>query len=892
MSFFRRLLNQVRADRLSDDIERELEFHVAERADELMAGGMSEAAAWREARRRFGNHAAQKEQTRAMDLHGWLDTLSADVRYALRALRGSPAFAAVAVLSLGLGIGANTAIFSLIDVVMLKTLPVRAPEELVRITDEGTRDAIWTNPLWEEIRRQQDVFSHVFTFGSESFNLAQGGEANLVEANWVSGDFFTGLGVNPAAGRLFTAADDVRGCPGTVVLSHSFWQNSYGGDRSIIGQTISLSGKPFQVIGVAEPSFFGVVVGKSIQLYVPLCANKVITGSDDVLNHRSMWWLRIVGRPKPGISEEAVRTRLAQLAPTVYAAAAPDRGSAEQRAEFLQRKLGIAGVSNGFSSLRSDYSRALIVLMSVVAMVLMIACANVANLLLARAASRQREIAVRLAIGAGRVRIVRQLLTESVLLSLLGAVAGVMFAFWGSRLLVNLLSTSDEPVWLNLSPSARVLGFTIAVATITGVLFGLLPAWRSSRVDPNGIIKAHARTVVRGGSHFGIGKALVSGQIALSLVLVVAAALLLGSFRRLADEDTGFNRSGVLLGSVSLRYTGTAPEARSALFQNLLERARALPGVRAAAISSITPISGGYWNEEIAVAGYTAKTSEDGLIWMNEVSDGYFRTLGIRVLQGRDFNATDVQGGPTVAVVSRTLARKFFGTENVVGRSYRTRDGDDLSPPFLIIGVVEDTKYRSIREEMQPTAYLALSQIKPTSSLQFLLFTSGPPANLIPSVTAMAEQVNPRISLRFTTLERQLAETVTRERLLATLSGFFGVLALLLATIGLYGVISYNVSQRRNEIGVRIALGSARARILRLILGEVGVILAVGLVIGGVVAWFSARLVATLLYGVSPSDPMSLGGSASILALVSLVAATLPALRAARLDPIEALRDE
>ena len=851
MSFFRRLMNQVRSDRLSNDIERELEFHIAERADELMAGGMTEAAAWREARRRFGNHAIQKERTRAVDLHGWLDTLSADVRYAMRALRGSPAFAVVAVLSLGLGIGANTAIFSLIDVVMLKTLPVQSPEELVRVTDEGSRNAIWTNPLWEEVRRQQDVFSHVFAYGSDRFNLAYGGEADLVEANWVSGDFFTALGIQPAAGRLLTAADDVRGCPGTVVLSHAFWQNAHGGDRSIIGTTISLSGKAFQVIGVTEPGFFGMVIGKSVPLYVPLCANAVMTGSENTLNHRSMWWLRVVGRAKPGISQEAMRIRLAQLAPTIYAAAAPDRGSAAMRAEFLQRKLDIAGAANGFSPLRQDYGRALLVLMAVVAMVLMIACANVANLLLARAAARQREIAVRLAIGAGRVRIVRQLLTESVLLSLLGAAAGVLFAFWGSRLLVSLLSTSEEPVWLNLSPSLRVLGFTIAVATVTGVLFGLIPAWRASRVDPHAIIKAHTRTVVRGGSRFAVGKALVAGQIALSLVLVVAAALLMGSFRRLVEADTGFNRSGVLLASVSLRYTSASPEGRNAVFQDLLDRARALPGVRAAAVSSITPVSGSYWNEEIAVDGYSAKTAEDGLIWMNEVTDDYFRTLGIRRLHGRDFNATDVRGSPPVAVVSRTLARRFFGTENVVGRYYRTKNGDDLSPPVLIIGVVEDTKYRSVREEMPATAYLALTQAQPTSSRQFALFGGGAATSLIPGMTAMAEQVDPRISLRFTTMQRQLAETMTRERLLATLSGFFGVLALLLATIGLYGVISYNVSQRRNEIGVRIALGSARSRTLRLILGEVSLILAAGLLAGGVVAFFSTRLVATFLFGLS-----------------------------------------
>ena len=893
MAWFNRLLNALHGERLSSDIDRELAFHITEKTDELKARGFSDEAALHEARRRFGNYTNQKEQTRAVNLHGWLDTLMADLRYAFRALRKSPTFAFVAIASLALGIGANTAIFSLLDAVILKSLPVRAPNELLRVVEKGSDFGVFTNPLWEELRNRQDVFSHAFAYGSAEFNLAKGGETDPVSGAFVSGDFFNTLGVAPAAGRLLTIADDRRGCAPVAVLSHAFWRRRFAGDPAIAGKLISLNGKDFQVIGVSAPSFPGVEVGSAMDVYAPICAQAVIAESEVQLDARSTWWLRVIGRIKPGLTSEQVGARLAQMSPVVFGATIPTIGGARNRAEYAKRTFDVKPGGAGYSMLRREYSRGLVALMIVVATVLLIACANVANLLLARATARQREIAVRLAIGAGRARIVRQLLTESLLLSLLGASVGVAFAVWGNRLLVTLLSTRGNPIWLDLGVNIRVLGFAIGTALFTGCLFGLAPAWRSTRIDPHAIIKANARSIVRGDSRFGLAKALVAVQIALSLVLVVAATLLLGTFRRLATLDRGFRAEPVLLASVNLRDTEMKPEERKVVFTTLLEQARALPGVIATAMSDITPLSGASWNEMIVVDGFTPKSDMDAIAWMNQVSAGYFAALGTRLLQGRDFDAQDTPGSMPVAIITETFARHFFGDRNPIGKTYRTDMGDQKSAPVEIIGVVQDVKYNSLREARESIAYVASSQrVGAPNSQAFAITIDGNPRSIMPVFADLVKQVHPRASIRFTRLTEQVGESITRERLLATLSGFFGALALLLAIIGLYGVISYTMARRRNEIGIRIALGSARNRILRLVLSEVAQIVGLGLAVGTGLVLASTRLIAALLYGVTPSDVRTIVGSAALLATAALLAGLLPAVRAARLDPMLALRDE
>ena len=887
MGWYRRFVNVLRSNRVSADIQRELEFHMAERADELMAGGMSEVDARREARRRFGNPGVQKERTRDADLLTWLESIAADVRYALRALRATPGFALVAILSLGLGIGANTAIFSLLNAVVLRTLPVERPDELLQVTmggDQGGSE--FTNPIWEQIRDRQHVFSGAFAYGGAFFNLRPGGEVRLARGSLVSGDYFSTLGVRPAAGRLLSTADDIRGCQPTAVLGYGFWQSEFGGARDVIGKTISLDRKPHVIVGVTDASFFGVDVGESVRVYVPLCLGPH-------LDARSTWYLHVVGRPKPTVTPSQAADRLAALAPVVFESTVPQDWGPSEQAQYRQTKLGVISVSNGLSAVRREYQRALTVLMVVVAVVLVIACANVANLLLARAAVRAREIAVRLAIGAGRGRIVRQLLTESVLLAGLGALVGVAFARWGTGLLVGLLTRASDPVFLDLGVDSRVLAFTLIVAVATGILFGMAPAWRASRVDPQGALKSNGRGIAEGHTRFSIGKALVIGQIALSLVLVIGAGLLLGSFRKLTTLDPGFHRDGVLLVGVNLDDAGYSSEGFASVHGDLLRRFRTLPGVRAASAAEITPVSGMAWNGHIDVDGYVAKSTEDNMVWLNRVTDGFFGAMGTSLIAGRDFDERDRPTTPKVAIISETVARRFFAGTSPIGKHYRQRLHDTLAAPVEIVGVVRDAKYRELREDPQPTIYVAMAQSERSSPYrEYELRTEGPLSTIVPGVKRAVAEVNRSITMDLTPLSVQLDASLTRDRMMATLSGFFGAVALLLAAVGLYGTLSYAVARRRHEIGIRIALGAARGRVVQLVLGEVARMAIVGVMLGAVAALASTRLVRSLLYGLSASDPATVSVSVVILTVVAVAAGALPAWRAARVDPIAALREE
>jgi predicted permease len=891
MSWFKRLLNHIRGEAVSTEIRREMQFHLAERADDLVASGMTPAAARREARRRFGSLAYQGERTRERDLFGWLDALTGDVRYAFRSLKAAPAFAIVAILSLGLGIGANTAIFGIINAVILKSLPVSHPEELVAV--RRNKGDIFTNPLWEAIRDRQDVFSGVFAFGSANFNLTSGGEARRLDASWVSGDYFSTLGVRPVAGRLIARGDDYRGCPAVAVLSEGFWQSRYSGDAGIIGKTISLDGHPFEIIGVADGRFFGVSVGERPQAFVPLCSEAIVRGPNSQLDRRSSWFLQIIGRPKARLTTEQVTARFATLAPAIIAATIPPDWPEDALRSYRKATFSVAPGSRGFSGLRMMYTKALYVLMAIVGIVLLIACANVANLLLARATVRQREMAVRLALGAGRGRLARQLITESLLLATLGAMLGVLFASWGSRLLVRLISRSDRVVSLDLGVDQRVLLFTIVVTTATGLLFGLVPAWRAGRVDPQAAMKAQGRGVAEGHSRFGMGKALVVAQVALSLVLIVGAALLLGSWRKLATVDPGFRRDQILLIEADIRGTATPPEQRLALHEQMLDAIRAIPGVQSASESQITPVAGVTWNELVKTEGFVPKDEDDGLSWANAVSDDYFSTLGIPILAGRDFDTRDTKTSPRVVIVNEAMARHFFSTPAAVGRRIQKQEGSEWSQPIEVVAVVGTTKYTSLRDSAQPVMYFPRAQESAVAQyVSFEVRTNGAPMGIVPAATKALAALNPRITLDFTTLDRQLSQSLTLMRLIATLSGFFGTLAVLLATIGLYGIMAYNVARRRNEIGVRIALGAEQSRVVRMVLGEVSRVVLAGAALGLALSVAVTRLVASFLYGVTPTDTATLGVSVILLAAVGVAAAAVPAWRAARLDPVAALREE
>ena len=893
MSWFARIRNVFGSDRLSNDLDRELSFHLAEKADDLVAHGMNPEAARREARKQFGNYGLQKESTRNSDVFRWLESLLGDLRYAIRTLRSAPAFALVAILSLALGIGANTAIFSLINAVMLKSLPVRNPEELMMVLRDSSQQT--TNPIWEYIRDHQDVFSHTLTYDGAEFNLASAGQARRIIGDWVSGDFFPALGVGATLGRTLLPSDDVRGCPAVATISDSFWKTEYGGSEGVIGKTVRLDGHPFQIVGVIDPGFAGLDVGVHAQLFTPLCAKTIINGNDKWIDARSHWYLRIVGRAKPGITPGQARARLQLMMPGLVEATLPPDWPADAAKGYQKAQLSVASAAKGFAALSPTYRKALLVLMTVVGIVLLIACANVANLLLARATKRQHEIAVRLALGATPARLIRQLLTESVLLALMGAAVGVLFAVWGSHLLVSLISTSENAVTLDLSIDMPVLAFTICIATATGVLFGLVPAWRTGHVEPHIAMKSQGRGVADGHSRFSIGKALVVAQIALSLLLVAGAVLLLGSWRRLATVDPGFKSDHVLLMTADLRAENadTSTKRLGALRRQLLEQLRATPGVRMASESELTPISGSTWNQEIKADGFTPATADDATIWINEVSDGYFATTGTPLLTGRDFNSRDVPASAKVAIVNQAMAHRVFGSRSAIGQLFQMLDGKDYGPPIEIVGVVANTKYGSLSETAQPIIYLSEGQdAAPGIATIFEVSTVGPTTAIIPSIKTAVAHVAPRASLDFTTLESQVSESLQLPQTLATLSGFFGALALILAMIGLYGIMSYNVARRRNEIGVRIALGATQGRVVRMVMGEVGRIVGLGVAIGILLTLGVTRLVSAFLYGVKATDPATMVLSGAVLATVALAAAMLPAWRAARLDPVSALRDD
>ena len=821
-----------------------------------------------------------------------LNGLGHDLRYALRGLRTSPGFAAVAILSLALGIGANTAIFSLIDAVMLKYLPVSHPEELLQVT--GAKENFsFTNPIWEQVRDRQDVFSGIFAYGNARFNLANGGEARNAPGIFASGGYFSTLGVHSVLGRTLTRDDDQRGCPAVAAISYDFWQKQYGGSPAALEKPISLDGHPFQLVGVIQPGFLGVDVGSAVDVYVPICTEPVIRGEGSSLDQRSAWWLRIIGRPKPGVSPKQVLARLKTLAPEIYLATVPPQWRAEYRDNFLHRSFEIVPAATGLSNVRTQYRQALLTLMVVVGVVLLIACANVANLLLARATVRQKEIAIRLALGSGRGRVVRQLLTESVVLSTAGAALGVIFAQWGSRLLVTFLNSSRGRVVLDLTIDTRVLAFTTAVAIATGILFGLAPAWRGTRVVPQTAMKENSRGATQDRGRIGLGKILVIAQVALSLVLLVGAGLLVGTFRKLATLDPGFAPDPVLIVNADLRNAKYPVERRQAAYEEILEKLRAIPGVRAASVSDNTPISGSAWNGDLLVDGFVPKGQDDDVAWFYAIYPKYFETMGMQLLAGREFDQRDRSGSPVVAVVNQTLATKFFHG-NPIGKTYRTRGaGSTPNPPVEIIGIVQDAKYRSLREDTLPTAYLAMTQTaKPGNFVVYVVRAQGAAADLIPSVKTALEQSHRDVVISFRTLAVQVAESLGRERLLATLSGFFGGLALLLASIGLYGVMSYNVARRRGEIGIRMALGAEQGRVLRMVLREVALVVNAGLILGAAVAVGTTQFIASFLYGLNARDPITIVLAAVVLAVVAALAGYLPARRASRLDPMVALREE
>jgi len=888
-----------RRKRKQDDFHAEIEAHLELETEQLKEHGLSDEEARAAARRAFGNVTQAEERFYESGRWLWWDHPVQDLRFGLRMLAKSPAFTAVAVLTLALAIGANTAIFSLIDKLMLRSLPVENPEDLMGSSlssplSGGEPNPFFTNSLWEQVRDQQDVFSGVLAWGyAPFFDLTQGGIVENAHGIFVSGSYFPTFGVRAAAGRLFGPSDDQRDCPSVAVLSYSFWQRRYGGAKSIIGRTLSLDRHPFQIIGASAAGFYGANVEREFDIAVPICAITIFHREEKPLDNRSWWWLQIIGRVKPGINEEQMKARLSVLSTRVTAAALPPDLDPQGRQEFLIQSLVTYPVATGISFLREQFKGPLDLLMAVAALVLLIACANLANLMLARATSRNREIAVRRALGASRWRLIRQLLTESVMLSSTGALMGLLFARWGSAMLVRYISTARYRLSMNLPLDGRVLAFTAAVAVLTGLLAGTLPAFRSTRGTLTSAMKGRGYIESRG--RLRSGRWIVASQVALSLVLLVAAGLFLRSFAKLARVDVGFDRHNVLLVSANLKAANVPPERRSAMYEEIASRLRALPGVVSASRSVKTPLDGFMWSKEVQADSPNPATGETSGAFMNFVAPAYFETLRTPILAGRDFNAQDTKTAPWVAIVSEALANKLFPGLNPIGRYFRTVEvSGSLSRPIQIAGVVKDSKYEPTGRETYPTVFFPITQqvIEPDEVEKFELRTVPSPASLVPAAQNAVAGVSKAISIDFHTLADQVSDSLAQERLLALLSCFFGGLALLLAMIGLYGTLGYLMTQRQTEFGVRMALGAQPGSILRLVMREVVVILAGGLGAGICISLATVHLLQSLLFGLAARDAVTMTTAVVALSAVAFMAAYLPARRATKVDPMVALRYE
>jgi predicted permease len=802
-----------------------------------------------------------------------LSGLFSSVRYALRALRRNPLFTTVAVLSLALGIGANTAIFSLIDAVLLESLPVRDPHQLMLVWERPT--APLSYPLYKQIRDQNQVFSGVVAFHAFSdWNVGTNGETELMTGQLVSGNYFTVLGINPAAGRLLSSDDDrTPGGHAVAVISYGFWKRKFALDPSAIGKVIDVFGHPFTIVGVTPPEFFGTQSGKLPEVTIPLMMQRSVIPNGSFLEGTEVKWLYVMGRLTPGISEGQALASLNVLLHQFVLAQAGPRITAEQQRELSKESLDLASGSQGLNQLRGQVSSPLRILMGVVGMVLLLACANLATLLLARASTRQKEIAVRLAIGAGRWRLVRQLLTESLLLAFAGGALGLSFAYWASVLLVQFFA-----VELKVQPNLRVLGFSAAVCMVSGIVFGLAPALRATRAELSSVLKQGSG--VPGPSR--LDRVLVTTQVALSLVLLLGATMFVRSLQKLEQLDAGFNRNNVLLVSIDPTFTGYEGQRVAEFYKELLTKMEAIPSVRSATVATDVPLGGLSMFIDITVPSSTAKAEQVNL---NHVGARFFETFGIPVLAGRDFDLRDTETAPKVIAINETLARHYFARENPIGRT------TDLG---TIVAVVKDSKFESLRTKAEPMVYRPFLQ-EPQSwqGKELAIRTAGDPLQLAPLVRHAIRDLDAKVPiLGINTMAAQVDQSLRQERLFAALTSLFGALALLLVCIGLYGIVGYSVSRRVNEFGIRMALGAQPANVLWLVIRESLWLIGTGMAIGIPAALAGVRWISALLFGLTTLDPLSLVLSILILLLFAAIACYIPACRATRVDPMVALRYE
>ena len=853
--------------------------------------------------------------------------LRQDGRYALRVLGQNPGFAAVAVLSLALGIGANTAIFSLVDAVLLKWLPVRSPQELVVIGRNPTKPSVgFCNPDYEYFRDHNRVYSGVIAYsGGRPAGLGVSdesahGETQLVSNALVSGNYFDVLGVRPVLGRLFSPDDNrTPDAHPVAVLSYDFWQRRFARDTHVLGKRITLNGSPFTIVGVSRSRFTGTNVGNAIDVYVPIMELGAVNRSAREWNTRHWWWLTVIGRLKPGVSlrqataeADVLFRQIEHNDPEFKPAPSFDKD------RDVRNRAAILPGSQGYSNLRNRISKPLVVLVIVVGLVLLIACANVANLLLARAASRQKEIAIRLAVGASRGRLISQLLTETVILSLLGGCAGLALAFWAVRILIGLMPLQAMPIDLDVSPDARLLGFSFAVSLLTGMICGLAPALKATRPDVGSILKNDSAASGAFLSRIGLArldlrKSLVVGQVALSLLLLIGAGLFVRSLENLRDLDPGFVRENVLIVGTNPAQSGYKGQRLRRFYDELLANTRSLPGVRAASLGNITPLGGSRWNSNVGIEGYQWKPTEKPYLDMNAVTAKYFETMGIPILLGRDFRdednpvvtsdppdhfapgpSADEKVGPRrVAIINETMAKRFFGRDNPLGRRLSINGTVfKMEDSYEIVGVVKDVRYFGLREPVESMIYTPVWR-QGSSERSLCIRTASDPSGLIAAVRRQVRNLDSGVAVvNSMSMEQQFDNNLAQERIVATLCSFFGGLALLLSAVGLYGIMAHAVTRRTREIGIRMALGARRSNVLWLVLRDAILLVFAGAIIGVPLAFAATRFIESFLYGLTAHDPAIIVSAAAILSLVTVMASYLPARRATQVDPMTALRYE
>jgi predicted permease len=869
--WLKRLSATINSRNLDDDLDDELRFHLEQRADQLIAQGMDPEEARREALRRFGNRTLVKERARDRDILIWVETALQDIRYALRTLSRNPGFAATAILSLALGIGANTTIFSLIDALMLRMLPVRDPGRLVEVMifQNGKRSDSFSYPVVRALADQKQIFSGLCGFSSVIFNVGPRDTVARTPGAWVSGEYYETLGLQPAIGRLLRRDDDQPGAVPVAAITDEYWQRKFNRDPQAVGRAILIEGVPATIIGVSPPGFSGANVGYLADITVPLAANTQLFPEMTGRLTAGPEWLRILARPRPGISMEQAKAGLAVIWPQLANVAVTPRMPAARRKALLGSTLDLIPGGTGWTTLRNQFGRPLVVLMGLVGMVLLIACANVANLLLARAQARQREVAVRLAIGASRARLIRQLLTESVLLACLGAAVAVALAWFASRLLVQLLSTWRGGIFLDLPPDWRVFGFAAALAIGTGVLFGIVPALRATAQRPCSRVRLNSM--------------LVAAQVAISFVMLIGAGLFVRTFENLDHIDPGFRHEGVLLVSGDVHRGVTA--ARTAFYLDLLQRIEGLPGVVSASLASNTPLSGGWWTGPVAI---DKQLPSGEVAHINSVAPRFFETMRTPLVAGRDFTARDDVGAPSVAIVNEAFVRRWFQDAHSIGRNISA--GDSLAD-MQIVGVVKDAISQSLREPAPPAVYVPLFQ-RQTEFPTFVVYASGSLTQVASELRHELQSGLPNTAIEIHTLSAQMDAALVQERLMAALAGAFGALALILAAVGLYGLMAYTIARRTGEFGVRMALGAGRGDLIWLVVEGALRLLGTGLLLGLPAAWAASRLVTTMLWGLTANDPTTIVAATALLILTGLFAGWLPARRAAKIDPMAALRCE